>query len=313
MKKLKLATTLLGLSILLFSCNKTEPIPPPEHTSDLGGLFEDNVTNAIQLFSVDAGTWQEFTGSNGVKVTIPANSFEYANGNIVTGTIDFELIEVLDQSSMILLNKPTTSNGEILVSGGEIKLTASQNGTTVYLADNATISIQVPTDAPTGQMGLFTGIEDAEGNVEWVENTTDSSLVVVQDSAGGNWSEYYYFEWPQSDSALGWINCDYFWNNPNPSTTVSIITPEDYDYSNTAVFLHFSTINSIMGCYWDGTDSFDAANIPTGTTATAVCISEIDGDYYSNFTPISVTANYSVTVTMNSTTYNDIVNDINNL
>ena len=55
---------------------------------------------------------------------MPPNSFVNSNGNTVTGSINLELIEVFKVSDMVWLNKTTTSNGELLVSGEQIKLTA---------------------------------------------------------------------------------------------------------------------------------------------------------------------------------------------
>ena len=301
----------LALFTLVFtSCKKDEPpTPTPEPTtSNLSGMFTQNLNNAKQTFTFNASVYTEIVGQNGVKVLIPANSFKYANGSTVTGTITFELIELLDQASMILTNKPTTSNGQILVSGGQMKLTATQSGSPIYLKANASVSVMVPTSNPDFAMQLFDGTENGNGQVDWILSVDDSlgspdSVIIVNDSLGGSWSDYYYFEF--DDSTLGWINCDYFWNNPNPQTTVTANLPTGHGQTNSNVFLHFSTINSVAGVYWNGT-TFLTTGIPVGTSATLICISEISGTYYSAFIPITVVTNHVENPTMSVTTLADI-------
>jgi rhodanese-related sulfurtransferase len=233
---------------------------------------------------------------------------------IVTGTITMNLIEILDQSSMILMGMPTTSNGEILVSGGQINLTAMQGSTPVYLT-NGSVSVMVPTSNFDSQMALFEGIENSEGDVDWILSIDDStsmpdSLGFVPDSSGGFFGGYYYFDW--SDSTMGWINCDYFYADPNPLTSLTADMSSDYNSSNTAAYLHFSSINSVASLYHSGGD-FSASGIPEGMAVTVVCISEISGNYYSAFVPVTVTTNIIVPITMTATTLADFEAAVANL
>jgi hypothetical protein len=313
MKKI-LFNSLFVFGALLISCKKQEIIPPPAATSNLTNYFDDNRDAAIQTFSINASTSNQFTGSNGVIVTVPANAFTYANGNPVTGTITMNLIEILDQSSMILMGMPTTSNGEILVSGGQINLTAMQGSTPVYLT-NGSVSVMVPTSNFDSQMALFEGIENSEGDVDWILSVDDStsmpdSLGFVPDSSGGFFGGYYYFDW--SDSTMGWINCDYFYADPNPLTSLTADMSSDYNSSNTAAYLHFSSINSVASLYHSGGD-FSASGIPEGMAVTVVCISEISGNYYSAFVPVTVTTNIIVPITMTATTLADFEAAVANL
>lgn len=311
-----LLNTVLGASVLVTSCQKEEIIPPPTPTSSLGSVFTNNRNDAKQSFTLNAAVYNQFTGANGVKIMIPANSFEYANGDLVSGTINVSLIEILDQSSMILMNMPTTSDGTILVSGGQLQLTATQNGSMIYLADNAAISVMVPTDNYDPQMQLFAGTTDTEGNIDWSlsvdsTGTADSVGFVPDSTGGGSGGGYFYFEW--DDPSLGWINCDYFYGSPDPLSTISITLPTGYDYTNSYVFVHFSSINSVGNANWDFNSAFTFQNTPIGTQVTIVCISEIDGDYFSALVPVTVTANIVVPVTMSATTLSAFETAIDNL
>lgn len=315
MKKLLLIPGLIA-ALTFVSCKKDDPTPPaPTPTSNLSDYFSNKRDSKKQSFTINAGTYNQITGTNGVKIIIPANSFETASGALVTGNVQLSLIEILDQATMIMTGMPTVSGGNVLVSGGQLNLTATQGGAQVYLADNASINVMVPVSVPDLNMALFAGVEDSDGNVDWIPSVDDSSSVpdsvyVVQDSTGGAWGNYYYFNW--SDSTLGWINCDYFYGTTSPLTNISVTPDDQFDYTNTAVFIHFSDINSILQAYDDGT-AFVALNIPEGEAITVVCISEISGQYYSAFVPVTITNGLVVPVTMNTTTLTDIENAINNL
>lgn len=315
----KIILSLLVLATLgMVACKKNEVIPAPTPTSDMASYFTDNENEAKQNFSVDASTWNTFTGDNGVKINVPANSFVYSNGNTVTGTIDFELIEVLDVSSMVSLNKTTTSNGEILVSGGQIKLIASQNSSQVFLAQGMAVEVKVPTANPDWQMELFVGNQNSTGNVDWVSSVVDTtqqdSIIIVGDTTGTGWIDYYSFDF--TNDSLGWINCDYFWNNSSPETDVIAQLDTVYNSINTACFLVFTDINSVMSLYQYSAinnGEFLGSNIPTGQSVTFACISEIDGQYYSAFVNSMIVANHIENITMSSTTAIAIQTAIDNL
>lgn len=314
MKNLLLTST-ITLSLLAASCKKEEPQPLDLPTSNLSGLFFQKLNDAKQNFTINASVYNEIVGDNGVKIMIPANAFEDANGNIVTGNVTVELIEVLDQTSMIMMNKPTTSGGNLLVSGGELKLTVTQSGNKLYLSDGSALDVMVPAANPDPNMLLFDGTENSEGDVDWILSTDDStgfadSTVIVTDSTFFGSDDYYWFSW--TDSTMGWINCDYFYNDSNPLTTVTLDLDAQYTVSSAACFLHFSTINSVASFYWDGTN-FYANGLPETMTATVVCISEIDGDYFSAFVPITISTNLIVQPTMTATTLADIETAIDNL
>lgn len=203
----------MGITLLSTACKKDDHdvIPPPSNTSNMGSFFANNEENAKQTFTVNATTGQSITGSNGTKIYIPANAFVYSNGTTVTGNVEIELIEVLDVSEMINLNKTTTSNGQILVSGGQLKVTATQNSNYLTLSPNAALYVEIPTTVADPQMGLFTGTVASDSTIDWMSAGQDTSqtdsIWVTVDSSGGSW-----YSFPFDNDSLGWINCDYFWN-----------------------------------------------------------------------------------------------------
>jgi len=305
----------IAAAFIFSSCNKNpdpDPTTPPSgNTSVIGSFFSDNVNDAKQNFTVNASTGGAIHGAEGGMVYFFPNSFVDAGGAPITGNIDVELIEVYDQASMVLLNKTTTSGGELLVSGGEFKISASQNGNELELAPGASYWANIPTQNPDPQMELFYADEDADGDLDWLPADSiglNDSVNIVQDSTG--WAYDFY------GSDLGWINCDYFYSDPNPKTTVEVVTPAGYDDANTEVYMHATAFNSVAPFWWEnpngGFKSYTDA-IPIGLQTTLIVISEINGQYYSAFVPITVANNHVENVTMTATTLADITSDINNL
>lgn len=321
-KTFKLPLVIASALLVLSSCKKEEPVTSPtptpvSGTSNLSSLFDDNLTNATQTFTIDASVWTQVTGARGTRVYIPGGTFQNASGTPVTGTVEIRMVEILDLTDVILMNKPTVSNGELLTTGGELKIDAYQGGQKLGLTPGANVSFMVPTATPDANMGLFLGTPDPQLDVNWVPSdslgVTDSVTVVGDTTGAGGWSDYYWFD--ITGDSLGWINCDYFYNDPNPKTTLSVIPNSSHDETNTNVWIYVSSANSVAPLWWDAADSFNSydSSIPEGLNVTIVAISEISGQYYSAFVPISVVTNHIENITLNATTLAQFDTDLDNL
>ncbi len=325
-KQIKLSIALIPiLTVVLLgvhSCKKEEPVPVPNPTinppsSQLGTMFDNNLQNQTQSFTINASVWNMIEGNQGTRVYIPAGSFQDASGAVVTGTVEVEMVEILSLKDAILTNKPTVSNGQILTTGGELNVNAYQSGERLGLTPGANVSFMVPTAAPDNNMGLFLGTTDAQLDVNWVPSDSlgvaDSVNVIGDTTATGGWSDFYYFD--ITGDSLGWINCDYFYSDPNPKTTLSVLPNGVHDVTNTFVWIYISSANSVAPLWWDATDSFDSYlnSLPIGLDATIVAISEISGDYYSAFVPITISAGHVENITLNATTLAQFETDLDNL
>jgi hypothetical protein len=143
---------------------------------------------------------------------------------------------------MVALNKSTTSDGELLVSGGQIKSTATKAGTEVLLADGTAVDVYVPTNEPDPSMGLYEGVEEEDSFAEWgaIEGTI---VIIEEDDTTGEAYAYYYFEF--EIEKLGWINCDYTGCPDGAKTTVKCLLPEEFTYEYASVFAVFPGYNSV--------------------------------------------------------------------
>jgi len=312
LKKRHFLIFIIFISVL--SCKKDQeptPTPPPTTPTStnvpnaISSFFNQNVTDATQSFTIDASTWQSINGTQGTSIWVAPNSFNDANGNVVNGNITIELIEVLTKADMIWLNKTTTSNNQLLISGGEISVKAYQNGNQLTLSSNGSLSVSIP-DNNQGSMDLFLGTEDINGNINW-----DTTNVPVLDSSG--YYDFFASSGLTLGDSLGWFNCDFFTNYSN-KTDLNVVFPTNHLDSNTTCFIFFDNIYGVMPTYYSTINNqFIGTNVPVGEQVKIVAISELNGQLYSSITPITITANHTETITLTATTSSALQTDLNNL
>jgi hypothetical protein len=227
----------------ILSCTTEEAENPPTIGSlqDLQGLF-DAAAPPIQNFGMDAANAFTLTGEEGTIINIPPNAFVDENGTPVQGTVNLSLQEIYSPGAMVATNRPSTSGGQLLTTGGSLFFDARQNGRSLQLAPGTQLGFQVPTDNPDPNMNIFEGTTDNDGNFDW--SLSPFNLSTCLDSLTG--MQTYCFN---LNRLINWINCDYFVGSNDPRTDVNIQVPAGYDNTNTKVYVYFPTINSCTNVY----------------------------------------------------------------
>lgn len=101
---------------------------------------------------------------------MPAHAFTTSSNEYVT----LKTKEVYSKSDMIRENLSTTSNGELLESGGMTYTEAEdENGNTLSLASGKTIGILMPTDTIRIDMQLFYGERDPHHDMNWMSENVN--------------------------------------------------------------------------------------------------------------------------------------------
>ncbi|MBP9078699.1 MAG: hypothetical protein KBF80_00460 [Flavobacteriales bacterium] len=287
-------------------------MPPAPQTNPLRQLFADHVAQATQHYTINTDNGPAFVqGAHGLLATFGQHAFRKADGSTATGPVDIALVEALNVGDMLWLNKQTVGlgNGQmsLLVSGGQFRLAATQNGEALTLAPGGS-HIQVPASGtPDPQMALFSGTEQGDGTMLWNPWATNPLAPGAIDSSG-------YYSFP--NDSLGWINCDYFYGGPEPLTVVQVTCPPTCDHANTFVWLVFPAINSITNL-GGGTGHVFATNagymLPVGLAITVVALAEIDGAYYSSFTDAVVADGMNLPISMQATTLEQFAVDAGGL
>lgn len=108
------------------------------------------------------------------KIHIKANSFVTETGKAVSGKIQFSVTEYYKISDMLLAKLSTTTNGNLLETGGMLNITATSNGGKCILKKGKTIQIEFPRKEEKPGMQLYTG-SWSNNMVNWqlIKNTED--------------------------------------------------------------------------------------------------------------------------------------------
>jgi hypothetical protein len=287
----KIVTILLTAGMLfLYSCQKNSDIFVPDtgqinapDTSWYSTITTTMPVSALQTnllaepvrdsFEV-SNTTTIITTSNGVQCTFPANSFVSSTGQAITGKVYIDVLLIKKKGDMVLMNKPTTSNGNMLVSGGEIFIRIKKDGQEIQLAPNAKIYLRY-TDQPVNPlMKLFFGNDATPGRFNWLPNTD-----TLNNYIGTNIQNQVY---EILTNHIHWINVDYFYDTVNSvRSTVSAQLPSNYTNANTTAFLVFKDFRSVLGMYGDVTERrFTTGKVPNGKAAIVIAISKQGNDYF---------------------------------
>ncbi|MEN8928953.1 MAG: hypothetical protein ABF242_05865 [Flavobacteriales bacterium] len=302
--KTKMVLTSAAAILTVFACKKdtqtfdqTISSGGNGSSTELSSFFQTNKQNLIQNFSINSVAPTLITGNSGTSLQFYPNSFETQSGASVSGMVDIELIEIFDKSDMILADVLTlgrSSSGQIdpLISGGEFYVNATQNGSALKLKTGVSYAVNVP--APNGvnpNMGIFYG-DESNDTLIWDE--ADSARIQGNgQTTGGGGSYYCFFD------SLQWINCDYFYNDPNPKTNVRAIIPAGLSNLTCKVFISFNGLNSVTGFYgFSGgyLNTYSPYKIPVTQGINLIAIASIGGVPHYSITPATVTNNIIVTI-----------------
>jgi hypothetical protein len=273
---------LVLMAVLFTSCKKDTDIFIPDTTS--GGLDTNWVAAVTDLSpvseikrlikkenlvdSIDATVGGTLTTSEGLTVVVLPQSLLLQNGQLATGKIYIETILVKQRGDMVRLDKPTTSSGRLLVSGGEIFIRIRKENEELHLAPGKGIYIKYSDASPSSLMKLFYGDESVPDRFNWLaaDSLNGTSIGITTQPGLG----YELFS-----NRLRWINCDYFADTTAGRIIVASSLPADYTNANTAVYLVFRDLKAVAGMYGDmNTKRFASSKVPIGKTAIVVSITK---------------------------------------
>jgi len=291
MKHTYLVVLAIGVLPCLLSCddNHEKPAAPTPDAEALTSFVSTNIDERIQTFTLNATAGGEVVGSEGTIVKFEASAFLTLDGNLVTGNVTVELIEIYDRASMLLTQKPTVGRNDdddlaMLVSGGEFFVNATQAGNQLKLASGYQLIVPTSnTDGPDNDMQLFTGVEECEGDrckIVWDEEKERGLEIGEFQTTGGVFSVYYAFQ-----SQFCWTNIDRWYNDPRPKTTIFVDVPEGFDNTNCAVYIVYDGEPTALGrfdMYDEETGMFTEhyGLIPVGLEAHIVLVSIIEDEIH---------------------------------
>lgn len=306
---LRFLLLIVPLLSLIFACEKDQDNGIKVNDYPSMEAFWEDLSPPSQVFLIGNYTENILTGEEGVILQIPANAFETQNGQPVDGVVRLEMREMLTPGSMIMADRPTVSNGRLLTSGGQVYLNATQGGQDLRLRRGVSLGVNVPTGNVDPNMQLFVG-NDSSGVFNW--QPTGTSVVDTSNSSsndttsndttgngGGGWGppitdslDYYRM---QLQKLFRWINCDYFWNDPRPTTGFQVHVPAGHDDSNTKCFVYLPDIKSVVpvNLYSNGIFTVGPGYyLPVGIDAVFVTVSYRNNTIYYQINQTKIRQNH---------------------
>jgi len=320
----KIFYTLLIAGVLLSSCQKDLDLFVPDPIAGFDSTWHNNIDNSMPVaglktalllpiykdsFELNATTVVLNTGS-GLQCTFYPGSILTASNTPVAGRIYIETQLLKAKGDMIRMGTPTTSNGKLLISGGEFFVRLTKNGQELQLAPNSRYYIQYNDPSPSPLMRLFAGDQTNPAVFNWLPLTDTLNTVTA-------FNQYYQV----STNRLQWINCDYFYDTTGiPQTIVSANLPANYTNANTTAYTVLNDMHAVVGMYGNATTrKFSTGRLPANKQVTVVIISKQGNDYFLGHEQVLTTGsagtigNQSVTVTPVITTLDNIKTYLNSL
>jgi hypothetical protein len=296
----------LALVATMSSCKKDTvetPAPTPGGYNSLAEFYSAN-RPAMMTYTVSGTSGGSFTTPQGTTVTIPPNAFVTQSNVPVTGSVTIEFLDVYKKSDMLFCDRPTTMYwGTPIKSAGEFFIKASADGDALLVAAGQQIDVEQPLQAgeliDTGMVALI-GVPDSAGGAAWAP---DPNMSLVWNQSGYIFSLYQFGQPADSGS---WCNSDNQWFfSAYPQTSLTLHANDDPAEYTTDVFLIFNTINSMIHVYQTNVNDYQYWYAPVGLSCTVVAIGAKDGKLYSSFTPVTISVNQTVNITLTETTEAD--------
>lgn len=179
----RLLLILIPVAVILFSAcneqtNKTQEPNEAEtenivHISPLENLKSvDNLLSKLakepQKFSVPSNIESDIKGEEGTIIHVDPSRLETTDGSALGKTIDIELLEMTDNSSLILQNAPTVSDDKLLITGGAYYINMSSDGKPLKIKGSKGLKVEFP-KLTENEMSLFLGERDELGQINWKE------------------------------------------------------------------------------------------------------------------------------------------------
>lgn len=129
--------------------------------------FLNSISDAPQQFTASSKEPSTITGNKGTIIHVNPSNLETIDGTELGSVIEIELIELHDNSSLILNNTPTLSNGELLVTGGAYYINMKSDGKQLKLNQESGLNVEFP-KITEEEMTLFFGERDSLGQMNWI-------------------------------------------------------------------------------------------------------------------------------------------------
>lgn len=288
MNKKIVAILFITAGLLLNACKKNSDIfvPDPGQLSgpDTGWYASITSTMPVSLLKNDLAipVYSDTITVNannayvqtpfGLQCGFPPNCCVTSTGQTVSGTVRVDLMLIKKRGDMIRMNKPTISNGQLLLCGGQVFVRLVKDNQELRLAPNARIALKFP-DSPTSFfMKFFSGDESNPQQFNWLPNND-----FVNNTVGITTQNY-----EIQTNKLKWVSVDTTFDTAGiPQVKITAGLDPQFTNANTIGFVAFKDIRSVVPMIPDlATRKFSSMRLPPGKEVTVVVISRQGNDYF---------------------------------
>ena len=281
------------------SCTKKPTPVVPNPTATPGDYVSMNevfglLTLPTKTVTINADSGGTFYGTSGTRYIFPKSAFVTSAGVTVTGSIQITVNEILKKGDMIFnLNLPV-SNGDPLISGGEIYTSAAQGGKQIFLKPYFLYQVNIPQTGKFDNISTYYSGSTLGGSLtntmNWTRNPARiaGTVFYTKDSVS------------ISSDSLEWCNAARTISSPDyQSFTVTVvatnatISPTDALYSYVMYDNHkgvWALSNASNNVY----NEKHTAHMPVHFVSMAL----INGHFFAGVLPALPTNNTNYTVTL---------------
>lgn len=223
---------------------------------------------------------------------IPNNAFVKLDGTPVTGNVTITLTPASKYADMLYNGLGTLTANELLITGGMVRIRATQGSDVLKLKPGKEITTVFQT-LSNPDYDAFAGKEtgNAANPVQWELN---NNWTVLPDSGFTNQVVRINID------SLGWVNCDRVMNLPGAPTNIYVTLPTGFGNANSNVYMVFNSVKSIIGLFgdaanqrfWQGTNY----RVPTGENIKLVAVAKKDNKVYYGFSQVTIATNMTVSI-----------------
>ncbi len=227
------------MMILLVSCGKdSEIFTPKEPLLDISEWAED-VPIRPQVYDKSADNDILVLTENRNVLEINKGILVDGSGNVVTGDVQIEIIEIQTLGGMVKYGKPTMTARDYLITDGEFYINATQDGKDLFIKDGFNFSLSVADDNPDGDMQLFLGTENSEGNVIWNEEPQRQGLFINEWTYEVDSQIILDFGYKLLPEKFTWINIDKYNDLPEEDKTSVCVELDSTLYTSRNTLVYF--------------------------------------------------------------------------
>ena len=201
--------------------------------------LNDLLEKPVYKDSITAENGGKIVTPDDVTVEFPANCCK-GSGGVCKGKLDIEILILKTKGELVSNDKPTVAKGDLLTSGGVVFINAKQNGVSVSVVSNKTISIKYKMRPVESGMKFFDGGRPDRFKFDWAL-INNREIGTWRDSSSQDVSGYQIFT-----DRFGWINCDKFNAETNLTDKITVALPDSFSNRNTGVFIVFKDILSVV-------------------------------------------------------------------